>query len=145
MKQIATNTHYDSIVLRETGRPSPECQTRVIDSNYLCSPTSNNPVPGIYRRILSCGLTNISIGQEVLITTSSARRSANCLASKVYTTIIIQYISCRGFCTLVLFIYTCRYTFIMRSKPFSLCACVMHFHFCSDNSLKSNSVVWHKL
>ena len=29
-------------------------------------------------RILSCGLT--SIGQEVLITTSSARRSANCLA-----------------------------------------------------------------
>ena len=33
------------------------------------------------RCILSCGLTNISIGQEVLITTSSARRSANCLAS----------------------------------------------------------------
>ena len=42
-------------------------------------------------RILSCGLTNMSIGQEVLITTSSARRSANCLASKVYTTITIQY------------------------------------------------------
>ena len=42
-------------------------------------------------RILSCGLTNMSIGQEVLITTSSARRSANCPASKVYTTITIQY------------------------------------------------------
>ena len=32
--------------------------------------------------------TCISIGQEVLITTSSARHSANCLASKVYTTVI---------------------------------------------------------
>ena len=44
------------------------------------------------RCILGCGLTNISIGQEVLITTSSTRRSANCLASKVYTT-IHEYIS----------------------------------------------------
>ena len=30
-----------------------------------------------YRCILSCGLTNISIGQEVRITTSSTRQSAN--------------------------------------------------------------------
>ena len=51
----------------------------------ICSPTSNKPALG---GILSRGLTNIGIGQEVLITTSSARRSANCLASKVYTTII---------------------------------------------------------
>ena len=34
----ATNTHYDSIVIRETGRPSPECpsiETTVIDMTHI--------------------------------------------------------------------------------------------------------------
>ena len=42
----------------------------------------------LYSELWAEGCTNISIGQEVLITTSSAKRSLNCLASNVYTTTI---------------------------------------------------------
>ena len=43
----ATNTHYDSIILRETGRPSPECQTEVIVHLLL---RTNTPFPARARR-----------------------------------------------------------------------------------------------